>query len=241
MCQSQPGERVEYLETNGSDVESESGTPPFTINAVTREGGPRIMVEPMVNGRSLPMELDTGASVSIISQEALTKFLPSTQSDIILKTYSGERLRVVGEVDVSVRPSKTDLATGCGGGRWSCAVGTEVNLQLDWQGIRKVYTGVESLLQKYDELFRDELGTLKGITARLVVDENATPKFFKPRPVPYAIRGAIEQDLDRLESLGVLEKINHSEWAAPIVPVPKADGSIRKCKARSGGDTLISC
>ena len=63
------------------------------------------MVEPMVNRRSLPMELDTGASVSIISQDALTKFLPSTQpepSNTILKTYSGERLKVVGEVDVSV-------------------------------------------------------------------------------------------------------------------------------------------
>ena len=237
MCQSQPGERVEYLETNGSDVESESGTPPFTINAVTREGGPRIMVEPMVNGRSLPMELDTGASVSIKSQEALTKFLPSTQpkpSDIILKTYSGERLKVVGEVDVSVEygghPRQTlPLVVVEGDGPVLLGRNWLVNLQLDWQGIKKVYTGVESLLQKYDELFRDELGTLKGITARLVVDENATPKFFKPRPVPYAIRGAIEQDLDRLESLGVLEKINHSEWAAPIVPVPKADGSIRIC------------
>ena len=33
----------------------------------------------------------------------------------------------------------------------------------------------------------------------------------------------------RLESLGVIEKTNHSEWAAPIVPVPKADGSIGIC------------
>ena len=85
---------------------------------------------------------------------------------------------------------------------------------------------MELLLQKDDELSRDELGTLKEITARLVVDENATPKFFKPRPVPYAICGANEQIWI---GLGVLEKINHSEWAAPIVPIPKADGSIRIC------------
>ena len=43
------------------------------------------------------------------------------------------------------------------------------------------------------------------------------------------IRGAIEKDLERLENLGVIEKINYSDWAAPIVPVPKADGSIRIC------------
>ena len=141
----------------------------------------------MVNGRSLPMELDTGASVSIISQEALTKFLPSTQpkpSDIILRTYSGERLKVVGEVYVSVEygghPRQIlPLVVVEGDGPVLLGRNWLVNLQLDWQGIKKVYTGVESLLQKYDELFRDELGTLKGITARLVVDENATPKFFK--------------------------------------------------------------
>ena len=85
MC---PSEHVEYVEANGnSNVEPENGAPHFTIKAVAREGGPRIMVEPLV---SLPMQLDTGASVSIISQDTLTKFLPTTQSkpsDIILKTF----------------------------------------------------------------------------------------------------------------------------------------------------------
>ena len=48
-----------------------------------------------------------------------------------------------------------------------------------------------------------------------MVKENAVPKFHKPRSVPDTIRGAIEKDLETL----VIEKTNHSEWAAPIVPV----------------------
>ena len=30
-------------------------------------------------------------------------------------------------------------------------------------------------------------------------------------------------------SMGILEQVMTSEWASPIVPVPKADGSIRIC------------
>ena len=55
------------------------------------------------------------------------------------------------------------------------------------------------------------------------------PRFKKPRPVPYALRGAIERDLERLENLGVIEKTPFSHWAAPIVAVPKPDGSVRIC------------
>ena len=88
---------------------------------------------------------------------------------------------------------------------------------------------VDNLLSKYDELFRDELGTLSGITAKLIVQPGAPAKFFKPRAVPYALQGAIEQDLEWQERWGVIEEVNFSEWAAPIVPVPKADGSVRIC------------
>ncbi len=78
-------------------------------------------------------------------------------------------------------------------------------------------------------MFRPDLGTMKGVQAHLEVDPQARPKFFKPRSVPYALKGAIEQDLERLEQMGVLEKVQHSDWAAPIVPVPKTDGTIRIC------------
>ena len=39
----------------------------------------------------------------------------------------------------------------------------------------------------------------------------------------------MEAELDRLEAEGIIEKVDSSEWAAPIVPIPKGDGSIRVC------------
>ena len=37
------------------------------------------------------------------------------------------------------------------------------------------------------------------------------------------------EELDRLEQQKVIEPVQMSEWAAPIVPVMKPDGSIRIC------------
>ena len=37
------------------------------------------------------------------------------------------------------------------------------------------------------------------------------------------------REIDRLEDIGVLEKVEFSRWATPIVPVPKADGTFRLC------------
>ena len=43
------------------------------------------------------------------------------------------------------------------------------------------------------------------------------------------MKGAIESELQRLETEGVLEKVNFSEWADRIVAVPKKDGRVRIC------------
>ena len=65
--------------------------------------------------------------------------------------------------------------------------------------------------------------------ASLQIKDNAKPILCKPRPVPFALKESIGQELDRLERNGILKKVNNSEWAAPIVPVPKRDGQIRLC------------
>ncbi|GFT87225.1 uncharacterized protein K02A2.6 [Trichonephila clavipes] len=56
-----------------------------------------------------------------------------------------------------------------------------------------------------------------------IVDE------FKVRTVPFALKGRVENEIDRLEKEGIIEKVDSSEWATPVVPVVKSDGSIRLC------------
>lgn len=51
----------------------------------------------------------------------------------------------------------------------------------------------------------------------------------KPAPIPYAYKEKIEQELNRLESTGIITKVENSKWGTPLVPVIKVDGSIRLC------------
>ena len=79
------------------------------------------------------------------------------------------------------------------------------------------------------EVFAESLGTITPFRAKLTVRPDTPPKFFKPRSVPFALRDRVGSELDRLEREGVLERTSYSEWAAPVVVVPKQDGNLRLC------------
>ena len=78
-------------------------------------------------------------------------------------------------------------------------------------------------------MFSNELGLLKSTQAHLEVQPNSKPKFCKPRQVPFSLKEPLEKELARLERLGILQKVMHSEWVAPVVVVPKGDGCLRVC------------
>ena len=83
--------------------------------------------------------------------------------------------------------------------------------------------------KKLYSVFDEGLGAVRGITATLKVKSGAQPKFFKPRPVPCALKDKIADELHRLEREGILEKVDSSEWATPIVPVLKPNNTVRIC------------
>ena len=88
---------------------------------------------------------------------------------------------------------------------------------------------LERVLQKYEVVLHEELGTIGTPPVNLLVKENCQPKFVPVRPVPFAIKDAIARDIERLQSLGIIEKVEFSRWATPIVPVPKKDGTFHIC------------
>ena len=99
-------------------------------------------------------------------------------------------------------------------------------LQLDWKSIFSVgnILTLQEVLQTHTEVFKEGLGELKGTTAKIHVDAGTHPIFRRANKVPFALRAEVERELDRLLSLGVIEPVEFSDWAAPIVPVVKPDG-----------------
>ena len=105
------------------------------------------------------------------------------------------------------------------------------SFQLNWELIKHIQDDIkiETLISKYHEVFQEDLGKLKNVAAKIHVDPRAFPIFCRARPVPYSLRHNVEEELDRLEKEGIIQSIQFSEWASPIVPVMKSNGSLRIC------------
>ena len=85
-------------------------------------------------------------------------------------------------------------------------------------------------MDKHQVLSADGLGTIKGYEAKIIVESGTQPHFCKARPVPYALQGQVNEELERLEREGIITPVQFADWAAPIVPVVKQDGkSLRIC------------
>ena len=80
-------------------------------------------------------------------------------------------------------------------------------LKLDWQQIFSVQRErtLQDVLDCYDDVFRDELGTVKGMKAKIHVNPTAT-QFHRARSVPFALQTKVEKELDRLQAQGIIDR-----------------------------------
>ena len=195
-------------------------------------------VDVEIDGKPLRMEVDTGAKVSLVSEKTYRSLFgdaPLQKASTNLCTYSGERLAVLGKKMVTVthnsRSVKLPLVIVKEDGPSLFGYGWLKEIQLDWKTVFQIgKPKLHEVLRQYEEVFKPELGTLQGYEAKIYVEQQATPRYCKARNVPYALREKVELELDRLTQEGVIEPIQFSDWAAPIVPVLKSDGeSIRIC------------
>ena len=213
----------------------------YSLFTVVGKNNKPITAVVTVNDMELTLEVDTGASRSLISEytylnlrrEGQVPELQSTSAQ--LQTYTGERLETLGYISAQVKyqdqTDQLDLIVVQGNGPSLLGRDWLGKFQFDWRSLHRIQdkATLEAVLEKHGEVFREELGEVSGFTAKIHVDEDKPPRYYRPRLVPFALREKVEKELTRLVDLNVIKPIQFSEWATPIVPVVKPDGSIRIC------------
>ena len=244
MCNSSRREKEKPKEGRTNLLEEEE--PPleepetYGMYALRSRANHPIEVTVTLNGVETTMEVDTGASRSIISEATYQKLWYKNQpiierSSVHIQTYTGEELDICGKIQVQLvhngQQASVTLLVVKGDGPSLIGRDWLSKLRLDWSKIHhlRAAEGLNRILDKRAEVFKEELGTLKGMKVSLHVDQNAHPRFCRARSVPFILKDKIEAELERLLGEGIIESMQFSKWAAPIVPVLKSDGKIRIC------------
>lgn len=198
-------------------------------------------------GGELQLQLDTASDITVIDKKIWQKIgspmlIPAT---VKAKTASGSVLPLVGEfccditignktrkvvirvTDKHLQLLGSDLVDSFG--LWSVPMDTFCCQ------VSSAPVSANSLRKTFSKLFSDELGLCQKTKVKLELKEQCKPVFCPKRPVAYAMQDAVNKELDRLEQLKIISPVDYSEWAAPIVVVRKANGSIRICGDYSTG------
>eukprot|EP00731_Ephydatia_muelleri_P006940 Em0003g1188a len=225
------------------DEETEIGDT-HMVYALGNEKCDPFIVPVYINGVCVHLELDTGASMTLISKKTLDKLWPREtrpklrSTSTRLRTYRGESLEVLGiaVVDVVYRDQQAKLKLVVVKQDGPCLLGRDwlKAIKFDVSFIHAVtasVSNIQQLLNVHATLFEEKLGLFKGVVAKLLLNPigEKQPKFYKARTVPFALKERIEKELGCLQAVGIISPVHSSEWAAPIVPVVKQDGSVWIC------------
>ena len=134
-----------------------------------------------------------------------------------LKIYSRGMVPLLGEFDASVEINgqRTEFCARVVKGKAKHLLGRGLLCQvcLDWQSILAVYIPKEkklkAVLDEFDEVFVEEPGLCKVPKARINMKSDATPTFRKTRPLPYAMKKKVENEVDRLEQKGIFTPVQY--------------------------------
>ena len=123
-------------------------------------------------------------SLSLISEATYRNLWQSNQPQLqttekVLSTYTGESLEVLGSLSMLVKygeqKSQLELLVIAGSGPSLLGCDWLLAIKLDWKQLHHttVPSALHNVLQKHDTVFKDELGEVKGATAKILVDPQA--------------------------------------------------------------------
>ena len=86
---------------------------------------------------------------------------------------------------------------------------------------------LHNLIMEFQDVFNDKPGRTT-LTEHKIETGSARPIRQQPYRLPHAYRETVQKDLREMEEAGIIVH-STSEWASPIVLVPKKDGTMRMC------------
>ncbi|XP_046142815.1 uncharacterized protein K02A2.6-like [Osmia bicornis bicornis] len=209
----------------------------------------KFLAKLQVNNKILEFEVDSGAAVTIANKTHMLKLFPSSTiqpTTLKLTTYCKNTLKTEGYITVHVQygnmvhqlniyltnVSRIPLL----GREWLRQLLNDTELRkisLNHCTINAIETDkkvqLNTILQKCKEILEPGLGRITNKQARLTLKDNAKPIYVKHRTIPFKLLPLVEKEIQNLEATGILKKVNTSEWATPIVPVLKKEGTVRIC------------
>ena len=187
-----------------------------------------------VNGVPVEFKVDTGAAVTALPTSMMQCCTGKLQvSDKVLKSAGNNKLKVSGKAEVLLQIADKEIQQFVYfvEGLVMPLLGKPAIDGLDM--IRFVdcisLGGRQDWKTVYPNLFKG-LGTM-GTEVKIQIKEDAVP-FVQtvPRRVAAARKKPLQEELSRMERLGVIEKVEDpTDWCSPCVVVPKKNGKIRVC------------
>lgn len=151
-----------------------------------------------------------------------------------MHAYTGDPIQVCGQFHLHARykSNSATLPLNVLGGAGPSLLGRNwlSEFRLDWNEIlhthvvegsvsTQVTEHLHAVIQTHPDLVKDELGTIKRISAKLEVKQGVSTKVLRARTVPYALGPPVEEEYNHLEQDGIIRKVEFSKWASPMVHV----------------------
>ena len=187
-----------------------------------------------LNGKEVSFKLDTGAEVTAISEETYRQVYGKTlqRASKVLYGPACQSLKVIGQFrgQLSGKQQSHEETIFVIRGLKNNLLGLPALTSLQIvQRVDTTYTSVADATKDFPKVFSG-LGNF-GEPYTIQLKEDAKPyALFTPRNVPLPLRKKVGEELNRMESLGVISKVNEpTPWCAGLVVVPKKSGDVRLC------------
>ena len=203
-----------------------------TLHTISRSKEWKVTIK--LNGQKTVFKIDTGAQCNVVSKDKYKQVSkqPLQTSGAKLVAFGGHRLNTCGKITILCEhkgknfPIEFQVVDQDVPSVLGLDTSTKLNLV---QRVDVLNSQTTDTLQKYKDVF-EGLGHITEATHHISIRQESKPVVHPPRRVPVTLRPKVKQELERMERLNVIEKVQEAtEWVNSMVVITKPNGKLRIC------------